>query len=311
MKILIIRLSSLGDIILTQPVLSLLQTKYPQAEIYYLTKAQFAEIPLLFPNPPKLIRYEASYAFLRSLKSYHFDLVIDLHGKTASILCSLLTNAPKRTRYNKQRRTRVKIVKGDKQLSIDSTVQLYVSSLDGICDTDWQYPQINYEKQSVIPQRIALFPGATHFTKCYPAENWIELIKLNPHLHFILFGGKDEKRKCYYIAHQTENCNDLSGKLAIPDLVKELSHCAAVLSGDTGPMHIAAAMNIPQIAIFGGTHPRLGFRPLNDRAIVLSSEIACQPCHLHGRKVCPQDHFNCMKSISPSLISDKLNSLLS
>ncbi len=311
MKILVIRLSSLGDIILTQPVLGLLQDKYPEAEIYYLTKDEFKDLPTLFPNPPKLLIFRPTLGFLLSLRALRFDLVIDLHVKMASMLASAFSGAPHRVRYKKQRSIRKAIVKGNKGLRIDSTVESYVSSLNGICDTAWQYPRLSIIPTSGNLQRIALFPGATHGTKCYPSDKWIEFINLNSDYHFAIFGGKKELSVCQYIASMTVNSSNMAGKLSLKELVSELSHYGGVISGDTGPMHIAAAMNLPQIAIFGGTHPRLGFRPLNDKAVVLCAELPCQPCHLHGRHKCPLGHFNCMNNISPQLITDTLRTLSS
>jgi len=74
-------------------------------------------------------------------------------------------------------------------------------------------------------------------------------------------------------------------------------------------MHLAAALRKPQIAIFGGTHPRLGFAPLNDKAIVLTADLACQPCSLHGRNKCPKGTFECMKQITPEMVEKALENI--
>jgi lipopolysaccharide heptosyltransferase II len=323
MKILIIRLSSLGDIILTQPVCALLLRAYPNAEIHYICKPAFAQLPEMFETPVKVIPYEKSIAFHHRLRQTKYDVVIDLHGKLASMLLSLVLKATIKLSYNKQRSTRKAIVRGNHKQSIDSTVQLYVSSLKKLgIDTGWEYPRLrelpsrtqesNATDKQISALPIAIFPGATHFTKRYPVKSWIEFVNLNPQYHFALFGSKTDIDTCdYIVSGANASCTSYAGKYNFNELLIELKQCRLVISGDTGPMHLAAAIKLPQIAIFGGTHPRLGFRPLNELARVLCAELPCQPCSLHGEKQCPLGHFDCMKLISPAMLSTTLRETLS
>jgi heptosyltransferase-2 len=88
-----------------------------------------------------------------------------------------------------------------------------------------------------------------------------------------------------------------------------IKQASVVVTNDSGPMHIAAALAKPQIALFGATTPQLGFAPLNEKAIVLCQNLPCQPCSLHGQETCPKRHFACMLSIKPEAIIAALNTL--
>ena len=103
---------------------------------------------------------------------------------------------------------------------------------------------------------------------------------------------------------------NICGELDLQQLVTAIDKMDVIISNDSGPMHIAAALEKPQITIFGATHPKLGFAPLNKNAVILSTDLECQPCSLHGSKACPLDHFNCMKQISVVDISKILKNML-
>ncbi|MDD2230182.1 MAG: glycosyltransferase family 9 protein [Candidatus Cloacimonetes bacterium] len=315
MKILIIRLSSLGDIVLTEPICALLHDSYPQAEIHYVCKQAFADLPVLFATEVKVIPYDKSLQFHWKLRETKYDIVIDLHGKLASILLMLISRAGKKLSYNKQRSIRKAIVKGNTNLNIDSTVQLYMSSLKKLgIGTSWQYPKLMIPPnvsldifQDILPNTIAIFPSATHFTKRYPADMWIDFINRNNGYNYALFGSNYDAPLCNAIATESSNpCANYAGIMGYEDLLIALKRCVLVISGDTGPMHLAAAINMPQIAIFGGTHPRLGFRPLNAKAKILSMDLSCQPCSLHGEKACPLGHFNCMRLLEADKIANAI-----
>ncbi|MBP7309832.1 MAG: glycosyltransferase family 9 protein [Candidatus Cloacimonetes bacterium] len=318
MKILIIRLSSLGDIILTQPVCTLLQKAFPDAELSYMCKEQYTMLPQLFDPPLKVIPYHKSLAFHIGLRNLHYDLVIDLHTKFSSMLVSYLLNAKRRVRYDKQRHIRSRIVAGNHSLAINSTVDLYVSALGKLgIPTSWQAPQMRLPDlpEKLLPQRdvkkIAVIPGATHATKRYPAAQYLEFINMNPQWEFLLFGSKDDHELCAGIARAAQaNCTDYSGKLNLIELYQAMAQCDLIISGDTGPMHLAATLAKPQIAIFGATHPRLGFKPINPQAKILCAGLPCQPCHLHGGDKCPLGHFTCMKQITAESLSSVVYEML-
>jgi len=224
----------------------------------------------------------------------------------------LLIPAKRKLHYNKQRSVRKAIVKGNKQLSINSTIDLYTGCLSRLgISPNWSAPRMQESVNPPDDSYIAIFPGATHNTKRYPADYWIKIIQQNPYYKFVLMGAKSDIDLCNHIAQEAgEKCINNAGKYSFGELVNELRNCRMVLSGDTGPMHVAAALGIPQIAVFGGTHPRLGFSPINDKARILCQNLPCQPCSLHGLSECPLGHFKCMMDLSPEMVSEALREML-
>jgi len=330
MKILVIRLSSLGDIILTQPIMQRLHEVFPDAELHFLTKEEYRMIPQFFGIPMHTVSYKKTIGFHLSLLTSRYDYVFDLHGKFSSILTRWLCIGAKEFVYNKQRGLRKKIIRHNSNHNINSTLDLYQSALlkaskkvknislsEGLNNPKLYISEADIDNmQKLYPKPegkkvIALFPGATHFAKMYPLESYIRMVQSAGSIyHFWLFGSPPEMNLTKTIhAASKSNSTDFGGKFSIPDLIKIIAVSDAVITNDSGPMHIAAALNKPQVAIFGSTHPRLGFKPLNDNAKVICKDISCQPCTLHGGKKCPQRHFACMLSIEPEEILSILDAI--
>ncbi|HOD60467.1 MAG TPA: glycosyltransferase family 9 protein [Candidatus Syntrophosphaera sp.] len=327
MRILVIRLSSIGDIILTQSVVADLRDLFPEAEIYFLCKPEYQALPELFGLDLKIIPYSRSFSWHIGLLKQSFDLVIDLHNKFSTWMIRHLVRSHKKAVYHKQHKLRRRIVKGDHSISIESTVRLYYSALETLFPDKFNstspirypvlYPELITSKMEITsriyPERklVALFPGAAHNTKIWQIENWEKLIEdCHNEYEFRIYGNQSDYELTRNLGADYNDIKNLCGKLNLQQLTAELNVCDAIISGDTGPMHLAAALNKPQIAIFGGTHPRLGFAPLNDKAIILSADLECQPCSLHGKKKCPKGTFECMKLITPEMVETKLKELL-
>lgn len=320
MRFLVIRLSSMGDIILTQPLLRELWQRFPEAEIDYVTKAQYMSLAQMLDDRLKVIAYNKSISWHRRLRETNYDAVIDLHGKLSSILVGCCARSLHKVRYDKRRSLRAAIVAHRSDSSIGSTVELYASALAKLWDeaVQLQAPKLSVEKVTPLPVErdsgvpvIAIFPGAAHGTKMYPVSYWQQFITQNPGYQFILLGSKAESTIANDIARMSSSATNLCGMFDWEALADILNQCDLVISGDSGPMHLAAALGKPQIAIFGSTHPRLGFAPQNDRAVILQQDLNCRPCSLHGAEKCPLNHFRCMLGISPQVLSNACMSMLS
>lgn len=309
MRILILRLSSLGDIVLIQPVCAWLRARHPEAEIDVVVKRQFIELIPLMGCELHALAYEKSLKAHLALRNPRYDLLLDLHHKLSTIILRIAANARRSSVYNKQRRMRLRIIKGNKDLAIASTTELYKSALDKIYQAvELPSPKLYVPQDLPLPdlpitsKRILIFPGATHNTKRYPAIYYQMLLKNSPKdWQYILLGSASEWDLCESIRAES-NALNLCGKLDFPHLLKLIASSDWVISSDSGPMHIAAALSVPQIAIYGATHPRLGFAPQNPYAHLLVAELECQPCSLHGSKHCPRKHFKCMHQIEVSQI---------
>ena len=322
-KILILRLSSIGDIVLTQPVAKVLREVYPDATIDYLTKEPFIGIVEAFGCIDTIHIWKNKRGLLKKIRMQRFDLVIDLHSKLNTFIIKSLVRGKKIVTYNKKHYLRKKIVKKITEKSIASTVNLYFSVLKKIGITETiEYPKlysdklqkISLEKKFPGKKLIGIFPGALHATKMYPLEKLVKFINSVPsrwNCKFIILGSKSEKPLSAELQENTKTeLLDLCGEFNISQLISVINNMDVIISNDSGPMHIAAALKKPQIALFGATHPRLGFAPLNKKAVTISSNISCQPCSLHGSAICPKGHFLCMNSISPELIKKNLGKII-
>lgn len=321
-RILVIRLSSLGDIVLTQPITSALKHKYPQADLTYITKEQFVPLVEAFDTCDRIVTYQGSRTVLPDTR---YDLIIDLHGKLNTWLLKRKIKAGRIVVYHKRHLLRRLIVRHLTAKTITSTLSLYATVL----------PQIGFSEEEVrsLPdpqlqslatsdllasldrrgrKLIALFPGAVHATKMYPTAQWEEVIqKAGENYLFILLGSPAEDHLCRILHDKCPH------KTLIPDchyglaeLISIIGDCDLVLSNDSGPMHIAAALGKAQIALFGATHPRLGFSPMNRKAVILCRDLDCQPCSLHGGHRCPKSHFRCMKEIPAAKIVTLMDKML-
>lgn len=323
-KILVIRLSSLGDIVLTQSAVQALRREFPDAQIHYLTKKKFAPIVELFNCVDEIYYWENKYTLLKELKKIKFDLAIDLHSKFNTFIIKNFINAKRTVTYNKEHFLRRKIVKQKTDKMISSTVGLYFTALKDIgLETEVFAPKLFPLKDTEMPEIfrideqakfIGLFPGALHRTKQYPIQQlagFIDSVPTEWSYQFLVFGSIAESNLAEELNSLTKtNIIDLCGMLDLQQLVFAISKIDVVITNDSGPMHIAAALEKPQIAIFGATHPKLGFAPMNKKAILLSANLSCQPCSLHGGKKCPKIHFNCMRTILAEQILDSLKIII-
>ncbi|MDD2332093.1 MAG: glycosyltransferase family 9 protein, partial [Candidatus Cloacimonetes bacterium] len=258
-----------------------------------------------------------------------YDLVIDLQAKFSSWWLRRFIKTRSRAVYKKKHIARWLYVKTHKGKGIESTLKLYYSVFPKLGLPVGQNAA-NLRKPHLKPldtgiekilfsnlreckmKIIALFPGAAHQTKMYPPSSWMEVIgKSDADWYYLLLGSAQESFIASVIKNQYPlKCENLCGKYSPEQLISVIDGCDLVLSNDSGPMHIAAALSKPQIAIFGATHPKLGFSPLNDNAVVLSADLDCQPCSLHGSERCPQKHFACMRDISADHILMKMREIL-
>lgn len=319
-KILIIRLSSLGDIVLTQSAAQALRDEFPNAEIHYITKRIFAPIVDMFNCVDEIHYWENKFTLLQNLKKLKFDIVIDLHSKLNTYIIKDTIRAKQTVTYNKKHLLRRQIVKRRTNKVISSTVDLYFTALKKIginsqIKEPRLFPKSNIKLPDIIiegddKKNIGLFPGALHKTKQYPVKQLAEFITSVPsrwECRFYLFGSKEERQLAKELSSKTDKETiDLCGVLDLKQLVNAVDSMDFVISNDSGPMHIAAAMGKKQVAIFGATHPKLGFAPMNKNAVILSADLQCQPCSLHGGNNCPLEHFNCMRSISSKQIITSL-----
>lgn len=313
MRLLFVRFSSLGDIILTTGVIKYFKEKFPEAQIDVLTYSQFKSVFDDLPFIDRVICHERG----GSLKSYlglvqkeinDYDYVIDLHGKFLSMIIRFSSTSTY-LRYRKDSADRRRFVKNHKltdRLSLHVT-QKYFEPLAHEFGLDMpeieQLRPVLSSQADVIKGNILIHPFASRYTKTYPYVKELAEILINYGFTPVFAGDGD--------APYVKGAIYKTGKTSLTELFDTVQSCEAVISTDSGPMHIAAALNKPTIAIFGSTTRQFGFFPLfSGVKIIEDDSVDCRPCDVHGKDACPKGHFNCMKNLKPEMIAQELKDLI-
>lgn len=330
-KILIIRLSSLGDVILTTPLIRKLRQIFPNSEIDYCTKSEYADIFRNNPDISKIIEAENDLNFgklrqlKKRLKQESYDLIIDAHNKLNTFYLRLFLKGRKKKfrKYSIRKILLVKfkinlmkrlppvrerylnILKGDKA---KSTNENYYRHPEIVTDTESKLraegliKEINPDGKTII----CIIPSSKHYTKTYPPELYADFInKLDTGKFTVVLAGKgNDKLKAEKIKTLTGKfVIDMFDKLNLPELTELIKRSSLIISGDTGPMHIAEAVNTPLLMLAGSSVKEFGFYPQSKKSVVIENKaIKCRPCSHIGRDSCPKGHFKCMKEIQPDSI---------
>ena len=333
-KILIIRFSSIGDIVLTTPVMRCLRKKFGQdADIHYICKDNFISILSENPYINKLHSYTKSdeKTVIQELKAEKFDIIIDLQNNWRSMRLRWAISAPKNYVFNKLNVRKWWLT----QFKIDilpptHVVQRYMQTvaplgvvydgqgLDYFIPKSAELSLSDYASPdfwAAFPTTIAIAIGAAHGTKQIPTIKIIEIAQIlaSQGKAVLLLGGKEEVEKgksisAASVGTKTSNIINLVGQLSLHSSADLLRQVAAVIAPDTGLMHIAAALGCRLISVWGSTVPKLGMSPfypdgLQARTqIVENKNIACRPCSKLGYPACPKKHFNCMMQIQAAEI---------
>lgn len=332
-KILIIRLSSLGDIVLTTPVIRALKDKFPQAEIYFLTKSKYASLLKSNPHLSGIMELEGQgldgfLSTLHRIRDLNFDLVIDLHANLRSFLLRNCSKAEMKIKYDKRRWQRLlmvhfKKIKVPSQHTVDSYLgclkRLDIHTSDRIPELYLDEESREFAKQSLVDVSqndilIGIVPGAKWESKKWGEENFakaIEIINSRTKARFVLIGSREDEGLMKKLKSLVGHVNFIDAVgLSFPKLSAAINGCQVVLTNDSGPMHIAVALKVPVVAIFGPTHPKLGFSPLGERDIILCADVECSPCSLHGKRKCYQKSRICMEKIVPEMVVDEVLEIL-
>ena len=333
MKILIIRFSSIGDIVLTSPVVRCLKNQI-QAEIHYLTKKNFENIVRSNPYIDKVFSFEKDIAeILNDLKSEHYNLVIDLHKNLRSVrvrqALGVKTYSFNKLNIEKWLMVNLKINWLPHKHIVDRNLET-VAPLDIINDgegLDYFIPtkdevdigRIGSQYNFSIPnaQYIAFVIGAAHATKRLPVEKIMDICN-KIELPVILLGGKEDAKIGEIITSQSTGCVlNLCGKLNLNQSASVVKKAHKVITHDTGLMHIAAAFRKNIISVWGNTIPEFGMYPYLPHGengedpmnvMVEVKGLICRPCSKIGYEKCPKGHFKCMQMIDTDKVAILANS---
>jgi len=318
-KILIVRFSSIGDIVLTTPVVRCIKQQLKNAEVHYLTKKKFADV--IDPNPyiDKLytINEDVSEIILL-LKKENYDYIIDLHHNLRTLkLKRALGKASfsfDKLNWEKFLIVNFKINKLPNKHIVDryfETVESIGVKNDG--------KGLNYfiaEKDIVnIKQLLSPFfhagydvlvVGGSYYTKRIPLNKLVEICKINAR-PLVLLGGTEDKEIARRVAMAfKEKVMDLCGDLNLNQSASIIYQSQKIITSDTGLMHIAAAYKKNIISVWGNTIPEFGmgpYMPGENSKILEVNGLPCRPCSKLGYRKCPKGHFKCMNDIDVSKIN--------
>lgn len=327
-KYLIIRFSSIGDIVLTSPVIRNLKNQVEGAEIHFLTKKQFS--PLLYANPHinKIHILEGSVSELaRKIKYEHFDYVIDLHN---NIRTTIFKNVLKvysfsvdKLNIRKWLMVNFKINRLPDKHVVDrylDTLKLFDVKNDKM-GLEYFFPEEEEINIRDLPDRfhkkyIGFGIGGNHFTKKLPVEKIISICT-KTNFPIILLGGSEDRDTGDKIQSLTgPSVLNGCGKYTINQSASLVKRAELIISNDTGIMHIAAAFNKPIISLWGNTIPGFGMYPYMpeknpSKTFIIEVEgLKCRPCSKIGYKKCPKRHFNCMNNIDEERIIEICESII-
>lgn len=316
-KILVVRLSSLGDILLTTPLIRSLKNLNPKLEIHFLLREEYQDVLINNPNLSKLItikREDSPSKTKDILLQNKYDFVIDLQNNLRS---RILTNGFKcsKVRFRKLSWQKFLLVKfkinmlsksqtiPERYASVIKELRLDDGGLDLFTDKE---PS---EKLDGIKNLIGICPGSRHYTKMWPKEYYIELGKkiIDNGFNLVLLGGKSDKMACKEISSNVFKSINLCNDDDILQTAADMKLCKAIICNDSGLMHAACAVKVAVIAIFGSTVKEFGFTPYRCKNLILENKsLTCRPCSHIGKNSCPKGHFKCMKEITPQLIHNSL-----
>ncbi len=314
-KILVIRFSSIGDIVLTTPVLRGIKAKYPNAQLHVVTKPSMASLLHANPNVDKIITLNNSLlTTISELRSQQYDVIIDLHNNLRTAIIKLLLVGVKSFSFDKQNINKWFMVKFKHKKNIPHVVQRYLKCAANIGVEDdglgldfyiEDHNNLNLSAHLLPTHYIALVIGAKFKTKQLPLPKLIELCN-TIHQPIVVIGGKEDIALALQLLAAlpvNKPIHNTCGKYNLQQSASLLQQAQTVITHDTGMMHIASAFNKKIISLWGNTTPAIGFSPYlpanAPKAIVVeNNNLSCRPCSKIGFMQCPQQHFNCMNALN-------------
>lgn len=320
MKILIVRFSSIGDIIMTTPVIRCLK-KQLDAEIHFATKNSFSSLLVENLYIDKLILLQDDWTgFMKELKNESYDLIVDLHNNLRSRRLSAGL---------RQKTVKINKLNIHKQLiiytGIDHLPNIHVAER-GLETVKFLNVQNDFEGMDYFFPKdmpfvhpfntgdfVTLALGTAHFTKNIPRD-LLEFIIDNCPYPMIFLGGPKEKELGEQLAMKDpQRLMNMAGKCNLTESALYVEKSKYTIAGDTGVLHIAAALKKPTISIWGATIPEFGVFPYYGKYdiphLMHQLMLSCRPCSKHGSAKCPKKHFNCMNLQDRVEIAESMNTL--
>ena len=329
--VLVLRFSAVGDVVLTAPALEALRAAWPDARIVYAVKQRLAHLVEHNPHVDEVIPLrpgEGPFSYARRLREARPTAVLDLHGKIRSrILRALLPRVPKVVWHKRDFRDTLPVKLALRPYHASMLfADRYHAAVEELVGRKLPRGKLQYflgpgdlaaadealREAGIDGQKplLGLSPGANWATKRWPVERFAGLARraLARGMQVAVQGSAAEGHLGRRIAQLAPGAADLCGRLDLKERGGFIARCAAFVANDSGPMHMARALGVPTLALFGSTDPAMFDFSGHE---VLFAGISCAPCSFFGRRRCPRGHFRCMLDLGEERAWGALAPLLS
>ena len=310
-KFLILRFSSIGDIVLTTPVIRCLKQQYPDAEVHYVTKKSYETLLENNPHIDKVFVLENGLnKMIKDLQSERYDYVIDLHNNLRTTIIKLRLGV-KSFSFDKLNLQKWLLVKFKKNLMPNvHIVDRYMNTVESLGvkndnkGLDYFIPEKDEMPSDWLPENFrngyAVYAiGGQHETKKLPLNKMIELCQ-TINLPLVLIGGEEDSIISEQLTINIKNIPifDACGKYNLNQSASIIQNSEIVYTHDTGMMHVAAAFKKKIVSVWGNTVPEFGMYPYQtDFEVIENKDLNCRPCSKIGYEKCPLGHFKCMNDL--------------
>ncbi|RPJ46696.1 MAG: glycosyltransferase family 9 protein [Candidatus Latescibacterota bacterium] len=296
--ILVVRWGRLGDVLLAAAATRELRRSFPEARIDFAVKRSFAEAAALLPGVDRILALDGSglldlLRFRSGSVAKRVDLFVDLHGNARSRLLAILVRPRRRVVYDRLALTRRALVrwKRGKGMPLAPVWRRYLGALEkaGLA-VESAPPRLRGTAPAAPSGAIVLAPGAGRETKRWPAPRFAEAARLlaeRTARPIIVVGSEKERVLLEEVRAGAPDRARVAAGLPIAEVAALLRSASLVVTTDSGLLHLANGVETPVVAVFGPTTPELGFGPSGSRDRVVSVDLSCRPCSLHGTDRCP------------------------
>lgn len=336
-EILIIRLSAMGDVAMTIPIIERLRRDNPKVGITVLTSKMV--MPLFYHlTDVKVIGWDISHKgslkhivqmFSSLRRGMHYDTVFDLHDvlRTKVLRWLFKITGTQVITIDKGRAAKRDLIAKRDFRPIKTTIQRYRDALSqaGLI-VDASAPTLEH-KTLAMPKSmleivgekeglwVGIAPFAKHKGKTYPLEKMervMDILATNEDISFFIFsGGGEEREKANTLAGRYRNAVVVFGKTLLDGEIKLISNLDCMVSMDSGAMHFASIVGVEVVSVWGATHPYAGFLGYGQAMEnVVQAEMKCRPCSVFGNKACRNGDYKCMSLIAPEEIAAKVNKII-
>lgn len=336
MSLLVIRTSSMGDVIMTLPLLRSFAASFPGEELIFVTKKPFDSFVRDIPGVRVFLsdhhgRHRGFTGLLRVWKDlrikYKITAVADLHDVIRSKILRLLfrLGGCRIAVIDKQRLARRKLVRGRLTGSLRHTVERYgdVFARAGypftVLPGPWLWPSETAKEKTASYTAgrpgplVGVAPLARHRLKMWPADKMTEMLRMmisRKECTLLLFGSPDEAKSIDDLASLVPGAIPMAGRISLDEEIALISQLDLMIAMDSSNMHLAAMLGVDTVSIWGATHPRAGFSawgmPEGNQLQIADTELTCRPCTIYGKGECRRGDLACLQWLTPEMVLNKI-----